>query len=204
MRRVWFVALAVAWLTAPVLAQQIREPYPLHEGEHWTYRVNDGVGTYQLTRKLESVTHNNDSSEDYRFVNSTPDQTWKEWFTYYEVKFFRTGVNWPAQNRWLFYEPGWPQLQRPLKVGDRSIYEGQLKEGETIKTVLEMTKAAAIETVKVPAGEFRAMRVELTQAIGDQLLRKTEWYADGVGIVKSVVDDGQHLIVTELLEYEIP
>lgn len=204
MRQIWLVALAVIWLATPVMAQQIREPYPLHEGEHWTYRIHDGERTYPLTRKLESVTHNNDSSEDYRFLNSTPDQSWNEWFTYHEVEFFRTGVNWPDQNRWLIYERPWPVLQKTLEVGDRSSYCGQAKEGDTIESIQEMTRAEAIEEIRVPAGRFRAMRVAVTQAIGGRLFRKTEWYAEGVGLVKSVVDDGQHHTVTELIDYEIP
>ena len=46
-----------------------------------------------------------------------------------------------------------------------------------------------VEEVEVPAGKFKAVRVEVEVEDGEAVLRKTYWHACQVGIVKIVVHD---------------
>jgi hypothetical protein len=45
------------------------------------------------------------------------------------------------------------------------------------------------EEVEVPAGKFKAVRVEAVRAAGGREVRYTTWYAPGVGVVKHVLGD---------------
>jgi hypothetical protein len=44
------------------------------------------------------------------------------------------------------------------------------------------------EEVEVPAGKFKALRVEAEQELGANVFKSTLWYAPGVGLVKSVTN----------------
>lgn len=196
----------ILWLlTAPVMADpQIPDYYPLGEHSSWTYQVSDGKESCQAVRTLTTVTDQNDASWDMHFKVVTPEANWEEWHSLHEGELWLFSISWPDEKRSHGYEPPWPNKALHLGTpGHRSNYEGVLKEGDRTATIREMTRAAGIEGVKVPAGRFQAVRVEVTRLVGSQLYRATEWYADGVGLVKSVVDDGQHQTTTQLVKYDI-
>jgi hypothetical protein len=74
----------------------------------------------------------------------------------------------------LTCEPPYCLLKLPHKVGEK--WGGNLKDKEP-----EMV-AGKVETVKVPAGTFEAIRV-------DQGPKSTYWYAPGLGCVKCQIND---------------
>ena len=55
------------------------------------------------------------------------------------------------------------------------------------------------EVVEVPAGRFKAVRVELRRVMdGDVVYHNTDWYAPGVGVVKAISRDREGDRVTVL------
>jgi|SRR5262245_19680366 len=73
-------------------------------------------------------------------------------------------------------------LRLPFKTGETWETEDQLV-GQVIYSRATFT-AGAEEEVEVPAGKFRAVRVQVVS--GQGFGETTHWYARGVGIVKSV------------------
>ena len=47
----------------------------------------------------------------------------------------------------------------------------------------------AVETIKVPAGTFEAVRVDAVYTLGNQPMSYRAWYAPGVGLLKMTQDD---------------
>jgi hypothetical protein len=82
-----------------------------------------------------------------------------------------------------------PLLKLPAKLGDTWTYEPNTPAGAPQrKTTYTMGK---VEEIEVPAGKFKALRVESETDLGDgRMARSTLWYASGVGLVKSVSDIG--------------
>lgn len=68
-------------------------------------------------------------------------------------------------------------------------------------------RAVAEETVRVPAGEYQALRVAATTDLGlGSPITGTEWWVRGVGMVKSTYDlgSGSENIVTEATSVNVP
>ena len=68
-------------------------------------------------------------------------------------------------------------------------------------------RAVAEETVTVPAGTYRALKIEATTDLGmGTPLRGTEWWAENVGMVKSTysLDTGPQNFITEATSVTVP
>lgn len=73
--------------------------------------------------------------------------------------------------------------------------------------VLITRRAVAEETIRVPAGEYQAMKVIATTDLGmGSVISGTEWWVRGVGMVKSTYDlgSGSENIVTESMRVTVP
>ena len=96
------------------------------------------------------------------------------------------------------YNPPKQLLPNPLVVGQKWEWTGkdptQVEYHETSRTV-------GVENVTVPAGKFRAMKVITEISGGSTPKTKTNWYADGVGLVKSATEAGQMKYGSELTDY---
>jgi hypothetical protein len=96
------------------------------------------------------------------------------------------------------YDPPKHVLPDPLVAGKKWEWTGkdptQVEQHETYRTV-------AFENVSVPAGKFRAMKVVTEISAGATPKTRTDWYADGVGLVKSVTQAGQIKYGSELTDY---
>jgi hypothetical protein len=57
------------------------------------------------------------------------------------------------------------------------------------------------EDVEVPAGKFKAVRVELEETLGGATRKSTFWYAPGVGMVKTVTRHEQGDLVQQLKSF---
>jgi hypothetical protein len=65
----------------------------------------------------------------------------------------------------------------------------------------ESNTVSGPETVEVPAGKFQAMKVETHVVQGGTPVTKTYWFANWVGLVKSMTDTGSVKSTTELMDY---
>jgi hypothetical protein len=96
------------------------------------------------------------------------------------------------------YEPPKQYLANPLTVGLKWEWSGkdpaQMQHGEK-------NTVAGVETVTVQAGKFRAMKVVSTVTGGAIPMTRTNWYADGIGLVKSTTEGGKIKYGSELTDY---
>jgi hypothetical protein len=187
--------------------------FPVRQGWTWTYKQSGQVnGTYSLT-----VTSANDQGFTLRYASKEGsfDLRWRcdasglvslDQSPLGQDQGFKLettnakGVTLPSQ----------------LRVGLAWTYSYDLKgslksQGEAMTITGKSTtsaKVTALEAVRVPAGTFQAFRVESTtktemamdlgglrQPMPSQSFAETVWYAEGVGMVKSVAGG----VTTELV-----
>jgi hypothetical protein len=89
-----------------------------------------------------------------------------------------------------------PLLKLPAKAGDTWGTEGA---GPTTTYTM-----GAEEEVEVPAGKFKALRVDAESQLGGQTRKATAWYAPGVGLVKSVATTPTGFETTSVLKSFTP
>jgi len=65
----------------------------------------------------------------------------------------------------------------------------------------ESSRVMGAELVEVPAGKFQAMKVETKIIQGGTPVTKIYWFANWIGMVKSMTDTGSVKSTTELLDY---
>ena len=85
-----------------------------------------------------------------------------------------------------------------LSVGASWQWTGKGMMGVDIE---ESSRVAGSETVEVPAGKFQAMKVETRIVQGGTPVTKFYWFANWVGLIKSMTDTGSVKSITELLDY---
>ena len=96
------------------------------------------------------------------------------------------------------YEPPKNYLPNPPKPGFKWSWQGR---DYTQTEVTEKSEVTGFETVTVPAGKFRALKVVSEVAGGAAVMTKTYWYAEGVGLVKTTTVGGQITYGSELFDY---
>jgi hypothetical protein len=89
-------------------------------------------------------------------------------------------------------------LKNPLTPGASWEWKGKGMMGVDIE---ESSRVGGPEMVEVPAGKFQAMKVETRVVQGGTGVQKTYWFANWIGLVKSVTDTGSVVSTTELLDY---
>jgi HEAT repeat protein len=110
-------------------------------------------------------------------------------------------------------------VSSPLWVGKswaaRSTYTSRLT-GRTLHNVVVVWKVAAYEDVQVPAGTFKAFRLEAWNDERDSIRKRTFWYAPAVPLVVKEVTEGHGSpykvgvgrdwikVTTELVQYAPP
>jgi len=96
------------------------------------------------------------------------------------------------------YEPPKQYLPNPLVAGQKWEWSGK---DPTQVEHHEKSRVVGFENVTVAAGKFRAMKVVTDVSGGAIPMTKTNWYADGVGLVKSTTDGGKIKYGSELTDY---
>jgi hypothetical protein len=96
------------------------------------------------------------------------------------------------------YEPPKQYLPNPLVAGQKWEWTGK---DPTQMERHESNRVVGFENVTVAAGKFRAMKVVSEVTAGATPMTKTNWYAAGVGLVKSATVGGQIKYGSELTDY---
>jgi hypothetical protein len=96
------------------------------------------------------------------------------------------------------YDPPKQLLPNPPAIGQKWEWTGK---DPTQVEHHESHRVVGLETVTVPAGTFRAIKVESIITGASVPLTRTSWYADGVGLVKTVSVGGQIKYGSELTDY---
>jgi hypothetical protein len=169
--------------------------FPLRVGDSWTYR-NIEEGGYTL-KVLSEEPHEGGT---VRFVvellsgvkvNNTYSKA-NGWVLFH-------GETYPEhEGLQATYDPPKQLLPNPLVVGQKWEWSGK---DPTQVEHRETNRVVGVESVTVPAGKFRAMKV-VSEITGASVpLIRTSWYAEGVGLVKTTNVGGQIKYGSELTDY---
>ena len=202
-RRIKFAVIVLASLALgygasakkPKPAKHAVDYFPLRVGDSWTYRNNE-AGGYTLKVVSEEPLAGNPS----RFVVELLSGV-KIIYTFSKVEgwvLFHS-ENYPEhEGLQATYDPPKQYLPDPLVVGREWRWSGK---DPTQVEHQESSRVVGVEEVTVPAGKFRAMKVVTEMTGGGAAKTRTDWYADGVGLVKSNTDGGQIKYGSELTDY---
>ena len=169
--------------------------FPLQVGYTWTYR-NTEAGGYTLKVLSEDAPEGGPtryvvellSGVKIHHVYSKADG----WVLFHSEDYLE------HEGLKATYEPPKQYLPNPLVVGQKWEWTGK---DPTQVEHRETSHVVGVEDVTVTAGKFRAMKV-VTQIAGASIPKtRTNWYADGVGLVKSATEAGEMKYGSELTDY---
>jgi hypothetical protein len=89
----------------------------------------------------------------------------------------------------VVYDPPYRLLKLPPKEGETWEAESPATPGQPARKFKYTTGKE--EEVEVPAGKFKAVRVEMENEINGAVLRTTYWHAPGAGMVKIVTHENR-------------
>ena len=201
------VTLAVLVLLAPAGVSLAQKPsgrptepppdyFPLRVGDWWSYHSTTADGKMSdFTIKvldLDAPT----GVYHVRYESSWPIDEWYSkpagWVNWHKESYGKT-------NQSVAFDPVRPYLKNPLAVaGGTWSWKGKVNLGYDAD---ESSTVAGSELVTVPAGKFTAMKVVTKVVQGGTTVTKTYWYANWIGLVKSMTDTGSVKSTTELVDY---
>ena len=187
--------LSAAVASKPKPPKPAEDYFPLRVGDSWTYR-NTEEGGYTL----KVISEEPQAGGPSRFVVELSSA----------VKILNT---FSKADGWVLlhaerypehegleakYEPPKQYLANPLAVGLKWEWSGK---DPTQVEHSEKNTVAGAEAVTVPAGKFRAMKVVSIVTGASIPMTRTNWYAEGVGLVKSRTEGGQIKYGSDLTDY---
>ncbi len=206
MRKLRLLLAAMLMLTAIMAAmgQKPKEPppdyFPLRVRDWWKYRSTTADGKQsEFTMKVLSDEKTADGTTLYLVETLSTFQPIHDWYS--------KPARWVLMHRIAYpknealkadYQPVKQYLKNPLGAGATWQWKGTGMMGVEIE---EANQVSGPETVEVPAGKFQAMKVETKVIQGGMPVTKTYWFANWIGLVKSMTDTGSVKSTTELMDY---
>jgi len=199
LRALPIIAFAILVLTLGAAAQKSKKPgpdyFPLRVGDSWTYRSSSG-GTEHNVKVLSEEKQANGTIR--YLVEKVAGAKVQMLFSKADGWVLMHLESYPEhEGLEAKYEPARPYLKDPLVAHEQWGWTG---EDYTKTEVTEDNQVAGLEDVTVAAGKFRAMKV-VSRIMGGATITRTSWYADGVGLVKSMTDAGEIKYGFELSDY---
>jgi uncharacterized protein DUF3108 len=205
MSRIRIVAALLLILLALgcVVGQKQKEPppdyFPLRVGDWWSYQSTTADGKQsEFTMKVLSEEKQADGSALYQMEikSAFPIHEWYSkpagWVLWHREAYTAN------DSMKVAFEPARQYLKNPLTPAATWSWKGKGMMGVDID---ESSRVSGPEPVEVPAGKFQAMKVESKVNQGGTLVTKTYWYANWVGLVKSMTDTGSVKSTTQLVDY---
>lgn len=188
------VALAFA-AKKPTEAKPQPDYFPLHAGDSWTYR-NSEEGGYTLKVLREEPQEGGAVRYVVEFLSGVKIENV---FSKVDGWVLFHAESYPEhEGLQATYDPPKQYLPNPLVAGQKWEWSGK---DPTQVEHHERNHVVGLESITVPAGKFRAMKV-ISEVTGGAIpMTKTCWYADGVGLVKSTTVGGQIKYGSELTDY---
>jgi hypothetical protein len=200
-----FVALLLMSLSVPtVLAQKSQEPppdyFPLRVADWWKYRSTTADGKQsEFNIKVLRADKQSDGTNLYLVETLSTFQPINDWYSKPSGQVLMHRIAYPKNEALKAdYQPVKLYLKNPLGVGAAWEWKGKGMMGVDIQ---ESSRVTGTETVEVPAGKFQAMKVETKVIQGGTPVTKTYWFANWIGLVKSMTDTGSVKSTTELIDY---
>ena len=193
------IALTIFFLTMSAAAQKSKAPvpdyFPLRVGDSWSYR--SASGDTQFSLKVVSEERQTDGTIRY-LVEKVAGAKVHTLFSKASGWVLMHSERYPEhEGLEARYEPARQYLKNPLVAGAQWGWTGK----DYTQTELEEdNQVVGLENVIVPAGKFRAMKV-VSRVGGGAPMTRTYWYADGIGLVKSMTEAGQTKYGWELANY---
>ena len=191
--------LAPLALGAPTPKPPPPDYYPLAPGSWWKYQstTEDGKKSEFTVRVLASEPAA-DGTALFKVAIETPWQTIHEYYS--------KPQGWVLEHKQVYtsnglegiFKPVKQFLRNPLVVGATWSWTGT---GMMDTEISEDNRVSASEAVTVPAGSFTALQVVTDVRQGGQQVKKTYWYANHVGMVKSHIENSSVKSTTVLLDY---
>ena len=172
--------LATAAAAQKRAAAAERDYFPLRVGDSWTYRNDEDDS--EFTVKVLGEEKQADGTVLYQ-VEKLVGGRIHSWYA--------KAPGWVLMRREAYaeqegvavtYEPARQYLKNPLAAGAKWTWTGKSATG---MDVLEINVVEGPQVVTTPAGRFRAIKVVTRLREGDSAVTRTNWYAPGVGLVKT-------------------
>lgn len=192
------IALAISLLTLNAAAQKSEAPapdyFPLRVGDSWTYRN----GATEFSLKVIGQEKQADGTIRYEVEKLAGAKV---------LTVYSKAGGWVLMHLERYpeheglemkYEPPRRYLKDPLVAGAQWGWTGK---DYTQTDLEEDSQVTGPEDVTVAAGKFRAIKVVTKVAGTSTPMTKSNWYADGVGLVKSTTEAGQVKYGWELTDY---
>ena len=196
--------LLLALVLTPAAGQKPNQPppdyFPLRVGDWWKYRSTTADGKQsEFTVKVLVDEKQADGASRYLVETLSTFQPIHEWYSKPGGQILVHRIAYPKNEALKAdYQPVKQYLKNPLSVGASWEWRGKGMMGVDIE---ESSRVTGTEAVEVPAGKFQAMRVETKVIQGGTPVTKIYWFANWVGMVKSMTDTGSVKSTTELLDY---
>lgn len=196
------VLMSLTLLSGMAQKTQLLPPdyFPLRVGDSWKYRSTTADGKQsEFTIKVLSDEKQSDTTSRYLVETLTTFQPIHDWYSKPNGWVLMHRIAYPKNEALKAdYQPVKQYLKNPLSVGSAWEWKGTGMMGVEIE---ESSRVTGSELVEVPAGKFQAMKVETKVIQGGTPVTKTYWFANWVGMVKSMTDTGSVKSTTELLDY---
>ena len=192
------IALTTIFLTLGAAAQKTEAPapdyFPLRVGDSWTYRN----GATEFSLKVIGQEKQADGTIRFEVEKLAGAKV---------LTVYSKAGGWVLMHLERYpeheglemkYEPARQYLKDPLVAGAQWGWTGK---DYTQTDLEEDSQVTGPEEVTVPAGKFQAMKVVTRVAGTSTPMTKSNWYADGVGLVKSTTEAGQIKYGWELTDY---
>jgi hypothetical protein len=202
--RTYAALLLVMLALLTVMGQKPQEPppdyFPLRVGDWWKYRSTTADGKQsEFTIKVLSAEKQGDGSSLYLVETVSTFQPIHDWYSKPSGQVLMHRIAYPKNEALKAdYQPVKLYLKNPLSAGASWQWKGKGMMGVDIEEASRVTVAEAVE---VGAGKFQAMKVETKVIQGGTPVTKTYWFANWIGLVKSMTDTGSVKSTTELLDY---
>ena len=185
------------------VGQKQKEPppdyYPLRVGDWWKYQSTTADGKqseFTMTVLADEKQADGAVFHKVEIKSTIPIHEWYSkpsgWVLWHR-EFYTSN-----ESMKVAFEPVRQYLKNPLTTGATWSWKGKGMMGVDID---ESNQVIGSEAVEVPAGKFQAMKVETKVTQGGQLVTKTYWYANWVGLVKSMTESGPVKSTTVLVDY---
>lgn len=197
--------------------------YPVAPGASWQYQLS-GISSGTFTRTLTAIRADGFDDQDVFSAGTTRQGSWAcqngnlialtpssgavvstaDMQANFTIE-SNSGISFPANP-----QPGQEWAQNIVYLGQQNAGGVNVESRNVLTT---SCKVGNIEGVKVPAGEFSALRVECSTQIDIYISgaltftftdSSSAWYAPGVGMVKSVGTSNMGSTEIVLLAYSIP
>jgi hypothetical protein len=168
---------------------------PITVGDRWVMVMQFGGQTFEH-REVVSKVETKGGATHVSITREGPGDPIPDLFRFKvtEKGVFLEGIGGTA------YDPPFCPLRLPVAAGDEWTEEVAAQPGVRVASTTKY-KTVGPEEVEVPAGKFKAVRVDSVRTTKDYTATTSIWFAPGVGIVKDVSKTGTNETVRLLKSF---